>query len=78
MRRGPWVRQLRSRSKRLSVWSWCNDPRWTQVYSTNLLERLNAEIKRRTNVVGIFHTYVGPADRNRTCICRLGGGRSIH
>src|SRR5664280_346614 len=21
---------------------------------------------------------VGPADRNRTCICRLGGGRSIH
>ncbi len=27
---------------------------WTQIYSTNLLERLNAEIKRRTNVVGIF------------------------
>jgi hypothetical protein len=21
---------------------------------------------------------VGPSDRNRTCICRLGGGRSIH
>ena len=27
---------------------------WTQTYSTNPLERLNAEIKRRTNVVGIF------------------------
>jgi putative transposase len=27
---------------------------WTQIYSTNPLERLNAEIKRRTNVVGIF------------------------
>ena len=27
---------------------------WTQIYSTNRLERLNAEIKRRTNVVGIF------------------------
>ena len=28
--------------------------RWTQIYSTNPLERLNAEIKRGTNVVGIF------------------------
>jgi transposase-like protein len=28
--------------------------RWSQIYSTNPLERLNAEIKRRTNVVGIF------------------------
>ena len=28
--------------------------RWPQIASTNPLERLNAEIKRRTNVVGIF------------------------
>ena len=27
---------------------------WPQIYSTNPLERLNADIKRRTNVVGIF------------------------
>jgi putative transposase len=27
---------------------------WSQISSTNPLERLNAEIKRRTNVVGIF------------------------
>ena len=27
---------------------------WAQIYSTNPLERLNADIKRRTNVVGIF------------------------
>lgn len=26
---------------------------WPQIYSTNPLEGLNAEIKRRTNVVGI-------------------------
>ena len=27
---------------------------WAQIYSTHPLERLNAEIKRRTNRVGIF------------------------
>ena len=27
---------------------------WAQIHSTNPLERRNAEIKRRTNVVGIF------------------------
>jgi len=27
---------------------------WTRIYSTNVLERVIAEIKRRTNVVGIF------------------------
>jgi putative transposase len=27
---------------------------WTQIYSTNPLERLNPEIKRRTNVVSIL------------------------
>jgi len=27
---------------------------WLQIHSANPLERLNAEIKRRTNVVGIF------------------------
>jgi putative transposase len=27
---------------------------WTRLYSTNPLERLNKEIKRRTTVVGIF------------------------
>ena len=33
---------------------------WLQIHSTNPLERLNAEIKRRTNVVGIF-----PSGRRR-------------
>ena len=36
--------------------SYLNCPRahWLQIHSTNPRERLNAEIKRRTNVVGIF------------------------
>jgi len=38
------------------VLAYMNFPRahWLQIHSTNPLERLNAEIKRRTNVVGIF------------------------
>ena len=38
------------------VLSYLDFPRahWLQIHSTNPLERLNAEIKRRTNVVGIF------------------------
>ena len=27
---------------------------WSRIYSTNLLERLNKEVKRRTNVIGVF------------------------
>lgn len=27
---------------------------WTRIYSTNVLERLNKEVKRRTDVVGVF------------------------
>ena len=29
---------------------------WRKIWSTNQLERLNKEIKRHTNVVGIFPT----------------------
>jgi putative transposase len=32
----------------------CPQEHWRKIWSTNPLERLNKEIKRRTNVVGIF------------------------
>ncbi len=61
----PVADQLRARLPKLSafmdsaeydVLAFMTFPRahWAQIYSSNPLERLNAEIKRRTNVVGIF------------------------
>jgi hypothetical protein len=38
-----------------------------QIHSTNPLERLNAEIKRRTDVVGIFRTK--PRSRGASVRC---------
>ena len=55
---------------------------WRQIHSTNPLERLNKEIKRRTNVVGIFpdeaaiRRLVGALmlEQNR----RMGSHTSLH
>jgi putative transposase len=42
---------------------------WLQIHSTNPLERLNAEFKRRTNVLGIFP--------NDAVVTRLVGARLL-
>jgi transposase-like protein len=53
--RFPALAQLMDASEE-DVLAYMTFPRehWTQIHSTNPLERINKEIKRRTNVVGIF------------------------
>ena len=37
-----------------------------------------AHVERYRTSPNFVECRLGPTDRNRTCICRLGGGRSIH
>ena len=52
---------------------------WAQIYSTNPLERLNAEIKRRTNVVGIRKRIEATVVRRapQVMVKVTGGGRGM-
>ncbi len=43
-----------TKPKSMSSPSWTSPEHWTKICSTNPIERPNGEIKRRTNVIGIF------------------------
>lgn len=51
---------------------------WTKLHSTNPIERLNGEIKRRTEVVGIFPTQMAPSSASSAhrCLNRTTNGPS--
>jgi len=54
--------------------AWEPDPHWSTIWSTNSIERLNGEIKRRVRVVGIFPNDAS-ALRLITAVCIEQSGR---
>jgi len=65
---------------------WLSNPHRTKLHSTNPIERLNGEIKRRIEVIGTFSNeaaikrLVGPSCSNKTTNARSsehGAGRRI-
>jgi hypothetical protein len=53
--REPWLSQmLRQAADEVAAFAAFPVSHWKKIWSTNLLERLNKQIKRRTDVVGVF------------------------